>query len=73
MSSRHYLAPLFEPRSIALVGATEIESKVAGLVLENLLGAGFGGPLYAVNPKYSSVRGVPCFASLEQLPERVDL
>lgn len=73
MSSRHYLASLFEPRSVALVGATEIESKVGGRVLENLLGASFGGSLYAVNPKYSNVRGVPCFPSLEQLPERVDL
>jgi acetyltransferase len=73
MSSSHYLASLFEPRSVALVGATELESKVAGRVLENLLGGGFKGSLHAVNPKYSSVRGVPCFPSLEQLPERVDL
>ena len=73
MISRHSLASLFEPRSVALVGATEIEAKVGGRVLQNLLGAGFHGTLYAVNPKYSSVRGIPCFASVEKLPERVDL
>ena len=69
----HYLAALFEPRSVALVGATEQGEKVGGRVLENLLAGRYGGKLFAVNPKYRSVRGVPCFASLDRLPEAVDL
>jgi acetyltransferase len=71
--STHYLSSLFEPRSVALVGATEVREKVGGRMLENLLSAGFQGRLFAVNPKYRSVRGVPCFASVGELPQPVDL
>ena len=69
----HYLAPLFEPRSVALVGASASPGKVGALVLGNLLDGGFHGKLYAVNPRHKSVRGVPCFASVGQLPHAVDL
>ncbi len=69
----HYLAALLEPRSVALVGASEGPGKVGTLVLENLLGGGFHGKLYAVNPRHESVRGVPCFPSVAKLPEAVDL
>jgi acetyltransferase len=71
--STHYLSTLFEPRSVALVGATEDRGKVGGRMLENLLSAGFQGRLFAVNPKYKSVRGVPCFPSVGDLPQAVDL
>ncbi len=40
--------------------------------VENLLKGGFGGPLYAVNPGYATVCGVPCFPSLAALPEPVE-
>ena len=71
--SGHYLVPLFEPRSVALVGASENPAKVGGRLLENLLAGGYQGRLYAVNPKHASVRGVPCVASVAQLPAPVDL
>ena len=71
--SAHYLAPLFAPRSVALIGASEDPAKVGGRMLENLLSAGFAGKLYAVNPRHRSVRGVPCFPSALALPEAVDL
>ena len=70
---RHYLAPLFEPRSVALVGATDSPGKVGARILDNLLGAGFGGTLFAVNPRRSSVRGMPCYPSVMDLPGPADL
>ena len=73
MIGRHYLTPLFEPRSVALVGASEHPEKVGGRVLENLLAGGFGGKLHVVNPHHTSVRGVPCVPSIEALTEAVDL
>ncbi len=73
MSSEHYLRALFEPRSVALVGASESPRKVGGLILENLLGGGYGGELLAVNPKHSTLRGIACFESIDKLPRRVDL
>ena len=70
---RHYLTPLFEPASVAIVGASETAGRVGQVLLTNMLAAGFSGPLFAVNPKYREVHGVPCFPSLSRLPQRVDL
>src|SRR6266581_4729070 len=70
---RHYLTPLFEPGSVAIVGASEKSGKVGAVLLSNMLAAGYRGTLFAVNPKYGSVRGVRCYASIGKLPERVDL
>ena len=73
VSGRHYLTPLFEPASVAIVGASEIPGKVGTMLLSNMLGAGYRGALYAVNPKYPAVRGVPCYPSVGKLPAHVDL
>lgn len=70
---RHYLAGLFEPRTAAVVGATESPGKIGDVLMANMLAAGFKGSLYGVNPKHRSVRGLPCFASLQALPAPADL
>ena len=70
---RHYLAGLFEPASVAVIGATESRGKIGEVLVANMLEAGFSGPLYCVNPKYRSVKGIPCFASIAALPQAVDL
>ena len=71
--SVHRLQPLLAPRSIALVGASlRAESAGNDMVLQ-LLQSGFGGRVYAVNPKYDQVAGIPCYPSLFDLPETVDL
>jgi acetyltransferase len=69
----HYLAPLFEPRSVALVGASPHAHKVGGRVLENLIAGGFAGEVFAVNPHHSRVRGIACVPTPENLPVAVDL
>jgi acyl-CoA synthetase (NDP forming) len=66
------LTPLLQPASIAVVGASEREGSVGRRTVENLLRGEFSGRLYAVNPGYESVCGVPCFPSLADLPETVD-
>jgi acetyltransferase len=63
---------LFAPRSIAVVGASPDPSRFGGRPLANLQQAGYPGTVYAVNPKYDDVRGVPCFPSLRDLPHDVD-
>jgi len=73
MSGEHYLKRLFEPRSVAIVGASETPGKVGSLVAENVREAKFQGRLYAVNPKYSSIAGLACFRTVGRLPEPVDL
>jgi acetyltransferase len=70
---RHYLTPLFEARSIAVVGASEREGSIGRVLVRNLLDAGFKGPLYPVNPKHPTVFGLQAFPSVEAIPQRLDL
>jgi acetyltransferase len=73
LSERHYLTPLFEPASIAVIGASERPGSVGAVLVANLLSAGYGGALHAVNPKYRSVQGIPCVDAIGKVPQRVDL
>lgn len=61
---------LFDPERIALIGAAHTEEKLGGIVLKNLLR--FRGKVYPVNPKYRELMGVPAFAAINDIPERVD-
>lgn len=73
----HYLEPLFAPRSVAVVGATEREGAIGRAVLQNLRADGGyadkGGALYAVNPKHQQIAGLPGYGNLRQLPAPADL
>ena len=68
----HRLEPLLSPASIAVIGASEREDTPGREIINNLLNGGFKGPLYAVNPRYEEVCGVPCHPSLAELPEKVE-
>ena len=71
--ARHYFAPLFEPSSVAVIGASARAGSVGAVLIENMLAAGYRGALYAVNPKHREVRGVPSFPTIGEVPRRVDL
>lgn len=71
--SSHDLSGFFKPHSIAVIGASEREHSVGMKLFSNLLNDGFSGSLYAVNPKHDSVQGQPCFPSLREVKESVDL
>ncbi len=68
----HRLDPLLRPGSIAVLGATERAGTVGRRTLQNLLEGLFDGPLFAVNPGYETVCGVPCYPTLDDLPEPVE-
>ncbi|MBR9765740.1 MAG: acetate--CoA ligase family protein [Rhodobacteraceae bacterium] len=61
---------LFNPRSIAIVGASANASSFGGRFMQNL--SGFDGALYLVNPRYDEIGGVQCHAALADLPEVPD-
>ncbi len=68
------LDAFFQPQSIAIIGASESEDSMGGLVMQNLLQAGFKGELFAVNRKdYQQVYGKPVYKSIKLLAEPVDL
>ena len=67
--TEHRLRPLLKPASIAVLGASSRLGSVGNEVFVNLRKGGFSGTIVAVNPAYSEVEGVPCYASLSDLPE----
>ena len=66
------LSRLLHPRTIAVVGATDREGSYAGETLLNLRRLGYAGRVWGVNPGRDSAHGVPCFASLGDLPSPPD-
>ncbi len=63
----------FRPRSVAVIGATEDRGGVGRSLVSNLKQTSFGGGVYPVNPKRSTVLDLPCYPRVRELPERVDL
>lgn len=62
------LQPLFRPRSVAIVGASERPGP--GLqALENMIQLGYAGEIYPVNPKYEQIMGYRCYPSLTAIRE----
>jgi acetyltransferase len=59
---------LFQPKNVALIGASEKPGSIGLHVAENLLRAGFPGEIGFVNLHRSSVLGKPCYSSCERLP-----
>lgn len=67
------LIPLFNPKSVAVVGATEKPNSVGRTVLWNLISSPFGGIVYPINPKRPSVLGIKAYTSLDACPGDVEL
>ena len=59
---------LFEPASIAVVGAAREENKVGHIVLRNIISSGFTGKMYPVNPKSEEILGLRCYGNLTARP-----
>jgi acetyltransferase len=70
---KHYLKKIFEPQSIAIVGASERENSVGTQVLKNIREGGFEGEIYPVNPKHESVQGLRAYASVSDIDHPIDL
>ena len=71
--STYNLDKLFSPGSIAVVGASPRKTSSGRAVVENLLRAGFPGPIHVVNPHYDAIEGVHAVKSYEALPEAPDV
>jgi acyl-CoA synthetase (NDP forming)/RimJ/RimL family protein N-acetyltransferase len=67
------LRHLFQPASIAVVGAGRQRGTVGREILHNIVAGGFAGPVYAVNPSGTSIEGVECLTGAAHLPEGIDL
>jgi acyl-CoA synthetase (NDP forming) len=62
-----------DPRSIAIIGASESEKKFSGTFVPNLIKGGFKGEIYPINPKRTEIMGLKCYPSIKNVPGSVDL
>ncbi len=67
------LKRLFDPRRIAVIGASNRAGSVGYILLHNLIGAGYDGTVYPVSVSSQSVQGMPAYASITQIPQKIDL
>jgi acetyltransferase len=70
---RQALDSIFAPKSVAVIGATETVGSVGRTIVWNLISSSFGGTIYPVNPKRSSILGIKAYPTLSAVPEVVDL
>ncbi len=66
------LAGIFRPRGVAIVGGSAVPGKIGTVLMKNFIDGHFVGGLYAVNPKYTSVLGRPCYPKVSDIPKPVD-
>jgi acetyltransferase len=67
------VTPIFEPSSVAVIGASERPDAIGSLVLKNLIKYRFKGKVYPVNPKYEKVQRRRCYKSVSAIGKPVDL
>ena len=67
------LRPFFEPKSVAVIGASRRRGSIGGELFRNVLAADFSGAAYPVNRDGEPVGGVPAYKSIADVPKVVDL
>jgi acetate---CoA ligase (ADP-forming) len=66
---RRDLTKLFNPKSIAIIGASRSPEKLGHIVLQNILESGYKGKIFPVNPKAENIGELQAYADLETIPE----
>ena len=68
----HPLEPLFNPKSVAVIGASHHKGKIGNIIVHNILASDYKGKIYLINPKGGEILGLPVYKSLDEIPD-VDL
>ncbi len=67
------MKPIMNPRSVAVIGASDGEGKIGNSVMKNLINGGFPGEIYPINPKADEILGKKVYKSVLDIPGDVDL
>lgn len=67
------LTPFFEPKSVAIIGASKSPKKLSNGIVKNMLSNGYEGNIFPINPKEDFILGIKCFPSIAQVDAQVDL
>jgi acyl-CoA synthetase (NDP forming) len=73
MESIESFERIFNPRTVAIVGASEDASKMGGWCMSSFIQGNYPGRVFPVNPKSREIRGIKTYASLREVPEQIDL
>ena len=63
----------FNPKSISVIGASSTKGKVGNTVLNNIINSGYNGRVYPINPRANIICDLPCFDSVLNVPEDIDI
>ena len=63
----------FNPSSVAVIGASNDETKLGGMLVKNMLNAGYKGKLYPINPKGGEIMGLKAYANITDVKEPIEL
>ncbi len=67
------LAPIFKPKSVAVIGASTAPGKLGHDILANLKNGGFPGALYPINPKAAEILGLPVYKNITDTPKAPEM
>ena len=73
MDIQHCLHRALAPKNIAVLGASDRVGSLGTILWSSLISGQFQGKVYAVNPKYKYLGDTPCYASLKDIQEPIDL
>ncbi|WP_462325585.1 acetate--CoA ligase family protein [Desulfoplanes sp.] len=73
MSYEKNIQALFNPQTVAVIGASGTPGKIGHTIISNMLQAGYGGTLYPVNPKATEILGLTVTNAVKDLPTGLDL
>ncbi len=63
----------FSPKSVAVVGASSDPKKPGNTALRHMISMGYKGKLFPVNPREKGILGLPCYTSVKEIPDPVDM
>ena len=64
---------LFEPRSVAVIGASHNKNKIGYKIVENIIDSKYPGKIYPVNPKGGEILGLHVYKSLKEIDDEIDI
>lgn len=67
------LDPLFKPKSIAIIGASQKDLSIGNVIIKNLLSYGYKGKIYPINPSMPEIRGIKAYPTIFDVPDEIDL
>jgi acyl-CoA synthetase (NDP forming) len=67
------LKKFFEPKSVAVVGASKKPDKLSTAIMRNIINSGYQGTIIPINPKETEIMGYTCYPSIAAIPGDLDL